>query len=93
MSSLLLKGGRLIDPANGLDETADLLLADGKVATIGGDASGQALEGTLEIDVTGKVVCPGLVLGMQTTVVKPPRAAAAAPVPMVSLAVWPGSRK
>ncbi|HJO53381.1 MAG TPA: dihydroorotase, partial [Verrucomicrobiota bacterium] len=61
MSSLLLKGGRLIDPANGLDETADLLLADGKVAAIGTDASGQAPEGTSEIDVTGKVVCPGLI--------------------------------
>ena len=57
----MLKGGRLIDPANGLDETAALLLADGKVAAIGGDASGQAPEGTPEIDVTGKVVCPGLI--------------------------------
>ena len=61
MSSLLLKGGRLIDPAHGLDETADLLLVDGKVAAIGGDALGQAPEGTPEIDVTGKVACPGLI--------------------------------
>ena len=61
MSSLLLKGGRLIDPANGLDETADLLLVDGKVAAIGVDALAQAPEGTLEIDVTGKVACPGLI--------------------------------
>ena len=35
----------------------------------------------------------GDVLGMQTTDVKPPRAAAAVPVAMFSLAVWPGSRK
>ena len=35
----------------------------------------------------------GDVLGMQTTEVNPPRAAAAVPVAMVSLAVWPGSRK
>ena len=61
MSSLLLKGGRLIDPANGLDETADLLLVDGKVAAIGVDALAQAPEETLEIDVTGKVACPGLI--------------------------------
>jgi dihydroorotase len=61
VSFLLLKGGRLIDPANGLDETTDLLLADGKVAAIGGDALGQAPTGTPEIDVTGKVVCPGLI--------------------------------
>ncbi|SVC58567.1 uncharacterized protein METZ01_LOCUS311421, partial [marine metagenome] len=61
VSSLLLKGGRLIDPANGRDETADLLLADGKVAAIGADAPGQAPDGTPEIDATGKVVCPGLI--------------------------------
>ena len=35
----------------------------------------------------------GDVLGMQTTEVNPPRAAAAVPVAMVSLAVWPGSRR
>ena len=35
----------------------------------------------------------GDVFGMQTSEVKPPRAAAAVPVMMVSLAVWPGSRK
>ena len=35
----------------------------------------------------------GDVLGMQTTEVNPPRAAAAVPVAMFSLAVWPGSRK
>ncbi len=35
----------------------------------------------------------GDVLGMQTTEVKPPRAAAAVPVAIFSLAVWPGSRK
>jgi len=35
----------------------------------------------------------GDVLGMQTTEVKPPRAAAAVPLATFSLAVWPGSRK
>ena len=35
----------------------------------------------------------GDVFGMQTTEVNPPRAAAAVPVAMVSLAVWPGSRR
>jgi hypothetical protein len=35
----------------------------------------------------------GEVFGMQTTVVKPPAAAAREPVAMVSLCVWPGSRK
>ena len=35
----------------------------------------------------------GDVFGMQTTEVNPPRAAAAVPLAMFSLAVWPGSRK
>src|SRR5580658_9418501 len=35
----------------------------------------------------------GVVFGMQTTVVKPPAAAALEPVNIVSLWVWPGSRK
>jgi hypothetical protein len=35
----------------------------------------------------------GAVFGMQTTVVNPPAAAAREPVAMVSLCVWPGSRK
>ncbi len=61
MSSILLKGGHLIDPANGRDETADVLLVDGRVAVVGSDAQGQAPEGVSEVDVTGKIVCPGLI--------------------------------
>ena len=33
---LLLKGGRLVDPSQGLDAVGDLLLVEGKVAAIGG---------------------------------------------------------
>ena len=44
VSSLLLKGGRVIDPANGRDETADVLLVDGRVTAVGADALGQAPE-------------------------------------------------
>jgi dihydroorotase len=35
MKSLLLTGGRVIDPANRLDTTADLLILDGKIAAVG----------------------------------------------------------
>ena len=61
MSSMLLKGGRLIDPANGRDETADVLLVDGRVEAIGSDVQEQAPKEVSEIDVGGKVVCPGLI--------------------------------
>ena len=42
MNSLLLTGGRVIDPANRLDTTADLLILDGKIAAVGPDAAKQA---------------------------------------------------
>ena len=58
---MLLKGGRLIDPANSKDEMADVLLVDGKVKAVGLDVQGKVPEGVLEVDVAGKVVCPGLI--------------------------------
>src|SRR5262245_30753301 len=37
MTDLMLKGGRVIDPASGRDETADVAFGDGKVSDIGPD--------------------------------------------------------
>lgn len=59
MRALLLSGGRLIDPASGFDATADLLLRDGVVAAIGAEA-GRARDAE-RWDVSGLVVCPGLI--------------------------------
>lgn len=58
---MLLKGGRLIDPANGIDETTDLLLVDGRVKAVGSDIQDQVSGEVSQVDVTGKVVCPGLI--------------------------------
>src|SRR3989475_11503070 len=58
MRPLVLRGGRVIDPSRGLDQTTDLLLQDGKIAGIGTGLS--APEADVR-DVTGKVVAPGLV--------------------------------
>ncbi len=33
--SLAVRGGRVIDPANGLDAVADVLIADGRIAAVG----------------------------------------------------------
>ncbi len=58
---LLIKNGRVIDPANQLDKTCDVLIVDGKVAEVG------SLDGAVEksvervIDATGKLVTPGLI--------------------------------
>ena len=58
MTDFLLKGGRVIDPATGRDETADVLISQGIIASIGYSGSG---EGAETIDVTGQIVAPGFV--------------------------------
>src|SRR5258707_6093707 len=61
MNSLLLAGGRVIDPANRFDAIADVLVVDGKIATVGVDAAAEASADTERMDVKGLVVCPGLI--------------------------------
>ncbi|TAK20986.1 MAG: dihydroorotase [Chloroflexota bacterium] len=60
-SSLLISGGRVLDPARGIDEHADLLLADGVVrGIVGRDCSGPS--GSYErFDGRGLIVSPGFV--------------------------------
>jgi dihydroorotase len=61
MNSLLLAGGRVIDPANHSDSTADVLVQDGKIAAVGPDAAARAPANVERMDVAGLVVCPGLI--------------------------------
>src|SRR5437016_5511769 len=61
MTSLLLTGGRLIDPSNRFDAVADLLIIAGKIAAIGPEAAAKAPPDSERMDVTGLVVCPGLI--------------------------------
>jgi dihydroorotase len=56
---ILVRGGRVIDPANGVDRPADLLLQDGKVEAI--DQSLGRPDGAIVIEAAGKVVSPGLI--------------------------------
>ena len=57
--SLLLRGGRVIDPANRTDGVQDVLIADGRIVRVG--PALRAPEGTPGLDVAGKVVCPGFI--------------------------------
>ncbi|MEN6370573.1 MAG: dihydroorotase [Armatimonadota bacterium] len=59
---LLLKGGRVIDPSRGIDETADVLVRDGVISEIGKICL-ESMDGAPgEVyDITGKVVAPGLI--------------------------------
>ena len=61
MNSLLLAGGRVVDPANRLDASADLLIIDGKISAVGADAAARAPADVDRMDVKGKIVCPGLI--------------------------------
>jgi dihydroorotase len=61
---VLLIGGRVIDPASGRDETAEVVIEDGRIVRIGpGAASVPAHEerDTRVVDCRGKWVLPGLI--------------------------------
>ena len=58
MAKILIKGGRVISPAQKLDDTCDILIDKGKIVAIGKDLDGKGAE---VIDASGKVVTPGLI--------------------------------
>jgi len=55
---LLLKGGRLVDPARDVDDDLDVLLANGVVAEVGKRVAARGAE---VVDVGGLVVAPGFI--------------------------------
>jgi dihydroorotase len=57
--SLLIKNGRVVDPASGTDAVHDVWVADGRIHKVGKNL--KAAAGVEVIDATGKVVCPGLI--------------------------------
>ncbi|MCL4079685.1 MAG: dihydroorotase [Anaerosomatales bacterium] len=56
--ALLLKGGRVVDPAVGLDAVADVVVRDGVIVEVG---QGITIPKGETIDCSGTVVMPGLV--------------------------------
>lgn len=55
---LLLKGGRVVDPASGLDTVCDVLVRNGHIAEVGVDLSAA---GATIVECAEKVVVPGLI--------------------------------
>jgi dihydroorotase len=53
---LVLKGGRVIDPSQGMDAVADVAFAGGRVAAVG-----PGISGAVEKDCAGLIVTPGLI--------------------------------
>jgi dihydroorotase len=58
--NLLIRNGRIVDPAQGVDTVLDLLVRDGVIAGTGQRLAPPA-EPTEVVDAAGMVVCPGLI--------------------------------
>jgi dihydroorotase len=56
---LLVRGGRLIDPASNIDAPLDIAVRDGRIVAIGSALSAEGAKRV--IDATGKIVTPGLI--------------------------------
>ena len=61
MTAVAICGGRLIDPAAGVDAAKDILLKDGRVAEIAGTGKLKGTDGAQVLDATGLLVAPGLI--------------------------------
>ena len=57
MNDILIKNGRVVDPAGGVDEVADVAIARGKIVRVGKVKA--AARRTIDAD--GCIVCPGLI--------------------------------
>ena len=55
---LLIRGGHIIDPSQGIDQIGDLLIAEGKIVQAGGTVP---LSKAQNLDATGLVICPGFI--------------------------------
>ena len=59
--SLLIQGGQIIDPSQGIDETSSLLISEGKISWLG---RGKATPSQADYDILhaeGLIVCPGFI--------------------------------
>jgi len=61
VNELLIKNGRVIDPANNIDKKCDLLVVDGQIAEVGNIKGPFAESAQKVIDAAGKLVVPGLI--------------------------------
>src|ERR1041385_2057429 len=57
--AILIRNGRVIDPASGTDRVADVWIEDGRIAAVGSDLSGASKAEVY--DATGMIVAPGFI--------------------------------
>jgi dihydroorotase len=53
---LVIRGGRVVDPARSLDASADVAIEDARIVAVG-----PGLRGRVVLDATGCVVAPGFI--------------------------------
>ena len=60
---IVLRGGRVLDPSSGRDETADVVIEDGRIKAVGRDAGAGLLEHERVriVHAAGSWVCPGFI--------------------------------
>lgn len=61
MTALVIRGGRLVDPAAGIDALKDIMLKDGRVAEIAAPGKLKQANGAQKLDAKGLIVAPGLI--------------------------------
>ena len=57
VADLVIRNGRVVDPANGIDAPLEVAIGGGRIRAVGADLS--ALPRARTIDVDGALVCPG----------------------------------
>ena len=61
MASMLIRGGRVVDPDQGIDRVDDVLICDGSIMSIGHEGSQSLGKVDETIDAHGLIVTPGLI--------------------------------
>ena len=61
MAGILIKGGRVIDPSQGIDKVTDVVIEGGRIASLSKVSKSAAEDFSRVVDAAGKVVCPGLI--------------------------------
>ena len=61
MKPLLIQGGRIIDPSQGIDEVGNLLITEGKISWLGRGERTPPLPDCSVLHADGLIVCPGFV--------------------------------
>ena len=60
-ATLLISGGRVLDPGQKMDKVADLLISKDKIVWIGDKGTAPSHSDSKTIDASGLVVCPGFI--------------------------------